>query len=40
MYAFSINTNSSEALVVAVAVSLAVVIISALLSNLQFNQNV
>jgi hypothetical protein len=36
MYAFSINTNSSEALVVAVAVSFAVVITSALLSNVQF----
>jgi hypothetical protein len=40
MYELSINTNASEALIIAVAVSLAVVIVSALLSNLQFNQNV
>lgn len=40
MYELSINTNASEALIIAVAVSFAVVIVSALLSNLQFNQNV
>ena len=36
MYELSINTNANEALIVAAAVSFAVVLASALLSNLQF----